>query len=151
MTQQGRPDGHRTAQGAAYDGNTRISPAGDTAADPRSILAADTFGRGLSATQIHAANRAAFRAIAAQPGGWHAYVAGIFRRLWEQAAAEALQTALPSSWLRRAEALEAVGTPSALEDARNCRRHAWLLTSIALDEASAELVACVVGQLEGVA
>lgn len=40
-----------------------------------------------------------------------------------------LQEALPPYWLRRAETFEKVGTPTADETAKACRRHAWLLAT----------------------
>lgn len=90
-----------------------------------SVFEADTFGKGISATEIKAANRRAFESINAQPGGWSEYTLAIARRLWEEAAREAIAKALPGYWLTRAEEFEAA---EAWDLARNCRRHAWLLS-----------------------
>ncbi|MGC3953418.1 MAG: hypothetical protein QM804_04050 [Propionicimonas sp.] len=54
-------------------------------------------------------------------------------QFWQQVARrviqEVLAEALPDTWLRRAEQFQKVGTPSADEAAKNCRRHAWLLAT----------------------
>lgn len=47
---------------------------------------------------------------------------------------DALREATPAYWVRRAEALEAVGTPSGDDAARECRRHAWLLAQMTADQ-----------------
>lgn len=114
-----------------------------------SISNADDFGRNMPQAQIANMNRNVFKSINAQPGGWAKYVDGIARRIWEEAVTEALQIALPSSWLAQAEAFEAAGTPDAMETARTCRRHAWLLSSMAMDEWGTETVSLVAAERWG--
>ena len=65
-------------------------------------------------------------------------------QFWRQVARRVIQEvvaeALPGTWLRRAEQVEKVGTPSADEAARNCRRHAWLLATQGVpDDMAAEV------------
>lgn len=118
-------------------------PGGETALGPAAM--ADTFGVGVSATTIQRRCRAEVRALLSGTR-WPLVV----RQSQRRAVAQALLDALPSQWLRRAEELEAArskpgdylgnATEEELrasdqrlaESARNCRRHAWLLTEFGL-------------------
>lgn len=121
LTKENRPD-------------LAVGTARESLSDPHAIPIdrADQFGRGLSQTEAYAANR---RGLVALRDAWPDVVAQILSRALRQGFLEAL----PAYWLRRAETLEAVGTPAADESARTCRRHAWLLAQ-GLPEAVAEEV-----------
>lgn len=81
---------------------------------------AHEFSVGLPASALAGADR---RALVALWADAEAVMAQMATRFVQQLVTEAL----PSTWLRRAMVFEAVGTASADESARACRRHAWLL------------------------
>lgn len=51
----------------------------------------------------------------------------MFAQIVRRALAQAFLEGTVAYWLRRAETFEAVGTASADESAKSCRRHGWLL------------------------
>lgn len=53
---------------------------------------------------------------------------------------DALAEATSAYWLRRADALDAVGTPTCDLAALNCRRHARLLADTGLDQGAREII-----------
>jgi hypothetical protein len=93
--------------------------------------AADSYGRGISALAVRQASTRVVADLLTRPGFWEQ----VARRIIHEVIAEAL----PLTWIRRAEQLEQVGTPSADEAAVNCRRHAWLLSLGAPDHLDAEV------------
>lgn len=81
---------------------------------------AHEFGRGMSQAERDALNRQALRQLGDD-------LELMLRQAARRFVAETLTAAFPGTWLRRAEQLEAVGTPAADEAAKAARRHAWLL------------------------
>lgn len=114
---------------------TRADHEADAAASLPSLLPADRahlFGVGMPVTERRALSR---RALVSLREALPDLVEQLARRCIQQAVEEAL----PTYWLSRAEALEAVGTPAADEAARQCRRHSWLLAQGLPDGIAAEV------------
>lgn len=101
----------------------RSQAAQESVADARTILPVDRayeFGRGVSVTERRVLAR---RGLAQLRDVLPDLVEQLARRCVQQAVEEAL----PTYWLARAERLEQVGTAWADAAAIACRRHAWLL------------------------
>lgn len=93
---------------------------------------AHEFGRGVSQVEVHRASARVLAQLVTDPGFWDR----VARRVILAAVAEAL----PSTYVRRAERLEQIGTAWADEAAMACRRHGWLLATAGLpDDLEAEL------------
>ncbi len=101
---------------------------------------AHEFGVGMSQTEIRALNR---RVLARLGDDLELMLAQAARRCVQQVFTEAL----PAVWLRRAEQFEAVGSTSADESAKTCRRHAWLLAEGLPHEVAAELDDFLAGEV----
>jgi hypothetical protein len=61
-------------------------------------------------------------------------------RGWVRLVQEVLEEATASYWDRRAATFDAVGTPTADETALACRRHAWLIRDMGLEDDVRELI-----------
>lgn len=128
-TQQSRPGG-----GYPEPARDASLVAKSLAASTRLLDAehAHEFGRGMSQTERDALNRRALRGMGDQ-------LELMLRQAARRFIAETLTAAFPSTWLRRAEQLEAVGTPAADEAAKAARRHAWLLAQGLPDDVASEV------------
>lgn len=119
--QRNRPAGDRAVP-EAFRGATEILP----------IEQAHLFGRGVSQAEVRQASARVLAQLVTDPGFWDR----VARRVILAAVAEAL----PSTYVRRAEGLEQIGTVWADEAAVACRRHGWLLATAGLpDDLEAEL------------
>lgn len=92
---------------------------------------AHLFGRGVSQTEVRQASARVLAQLVTDPGFWDR----VARRVILAAVAESL----PSTYTRRAEGLEQIGTVWADEAAVACRRHAWLIAQGLPDDLEAEV------------
>lgn len=117
-----RRPGMVTRDGDATRCDASILPVRPLVAADFDASTAHEFGVGFSAAAIAAANR---RVLASMGENLELLLQQAARRFVE----DTLQSALPATWLRRAEQFEQVGSESADAAAHQCRRHAWILAS----------------------